>query len=114
MLDKLQEQYHIEAIYPANSLQQGFIYHAISQPEDDAYRVQILFDYLNKLDVKKYRQAWQHAVDTFPMLRTCFNWDEELIQIITRDNEIIWEEHDIRTAADKENAIVNHSTTRSY
>ncbi|MDF1757735.1 MAG: amino acid adenylation domain-containing protein, partial [Legionellaceae bacterium] len=40
LLNKLQENDpNIEAIYPASSLQQGFIYHAISQPEDDAYRV---------------------------------------------------------------------------
>ena len=33
----------IAAIYPATSLQQGFIYHALRNPSDDAYRVQVLY-----------------------------------------------------------------------
>ena len=41
----------IQAIYPANSLQQGFIFHVLSQPLDDAYRVQSLFDYYHALDI---------------------------------------------------------------
>ena len=35
----------IIGIYPANSLQQGFIYHALGFAGDDAYRVQMLWDY---------------------------------------------------------------------
>ena len=49
-LEALQSCHDIEAIYPATSLQQGFIVHHLSQPQDDAYRVQVLLDYAASLD----------------------------------------------------------------
>ncbi|MCM0151737.1 amino acid adenylation domain-containing protein, partial [Photobacterium galatheae] len=82
-LAHLQQRYHgIEAIYPASSLQQGFIYHQLSQPEDDAYCVQLLMDYHCALDVATYRAAWQLAAERFPVLRTAFDWQEALLQVI--------------------------------
>ncbi|WP_299249955.1 condensation domain-containing protein, partial [uncultured Aquimarina sp.] len=71
----------VEHIYPANSLQQGFIYHALSQPTDDAYRVQVLYDYHFALDVDKYLEAWKACISEYPILRTAFNWEEDIIQI---------------------------------
>ena len=48
-LDAFQKQAYkkqriIQAIYPANSLQRGFIYHALAQADDDAYCVQSVID----------------------------------------------------------------------
>lgn len=76
------EKNAIQEICLANSLQQGFIYHAISQPQDDAYRVQLLFDYLKPLDIECYKQAWLLAIQTYPILRVGFNWEEKIIQIV--------------------------------
>jgi len=86
VVTKLQQQASIEAIYPATSLQQGFIYHHISQPQDDAYRVQILLDYAIELDVSAFKQAWQLAAKQFPALRTAFNWESEPVQVIYQDS----------------------------
>ncbi len=72
----------IEDIYLANSLQQGFIYHALSQPEDDAYRVQTVFDYMQELNIEDYVKSWELTIKKYPILRTAFNWEEEVIQII--------------------------------
>ena len=81
-LNNLKSQYRdIEAIYPATSLQQGFIYHALSKPDDDAYRVQLLLDY-NNLDINKYLEAWKLASIKHPVLRTCFSWESEMFQIV--------------------------------
>ncbi|MEO3738490.1 amino acid adenylation domain-containing protein [Shewanella baltica] len=87
-LSRLQNEYDIEAIYPATSLQQGFIYHHISQPDDDAYRVQMLFDYQRALDLERYQEAWRLASLRFPILRTAFDWQEEMLQVITRGASI--------------------------
>ncbi|WP_420574203.1 amino acid adenylation domain-containing protein [Kordia sp.] len=84
LLDNLQKDRQIEAIYPANSLQQGFVYHALSQKEDDAYRVQILFDYKQPLHVENYIKSWKLAIKKYPILRTGFNWEEDIIQVIYR------------------------------
>ncbi|PZX36282.1 non-ribosomal peptide synthase protein (TIGR01720 family)/amino acid adenylation domain-containing protein, partial [Nonlabens dokdonensis] len=100
LLDDLQvaassTQNSISGIYPASSLQQGFIYHAISQPEDDAYRVQLLYDYHDALDIDKYLQAWEYCIAEYPILRTSFNWEEELIQVVYRRGHLEYELHDI-------------------
>ena len=89
-------------IYPATSLQQGFIYHALSQQGDDAYRVQLLFDYHGSLDVKKYVQAWEYCIARYPILRTGFNWEEEVIQVMYRDGQLDYSLHDISELATQE------------
>ena len=105
LLDALQARYEIEAIFPANSLQQGFIYHVLSQPEDDAYRVQTLIDYHNKMDIACYEQAWALAIQTYPALRTCFNWDEELVQLTMKTGVLRFTVYDIVEDEDKDNTI---------
>ncbi|WP_299249949.1 condensation domain-containing protein, partial [uncultured Aquimarina sp.] len=82
-------------LYPANSLQQGFIYHALSQPTDDAYRVQLLYDYHFALDVEKYLAAWQACIEEYPILRTAFNWEEDIIQVIYKKGKLQYKLHDI-------------------
>ena len=87
-LQRLQQTQTIEALYPASSLQQGFIYHHLSQSRDDAYRVQLLLDYHTELDVEAYQRAWALASLRFPALRTCFDWDGEILQVITAGESI--------------------------
>ncbi|GAA3623460.1 amino acid adenylation domain-containing protein [Flavivirga jejuensis] len=82
LLDKIQKDRQVESIYLANSLQQGFIYHALSQAEDDAYRGQFLFDYNQTLNIDNYIQSWELAIEKYPILRTGFNWEESLIQVV--------------------------------
>ncbi|WP_187655693.1 condensation domain-containing protein, partial [Xenorhabdus sp. PB62.4] len=79
---------NIEMIFPATSLQQGFIYHYLAQPQDDAYRVQLLLDYHTQLDLAVYQQAWSLASLRFPILRTAFDWEGEILQIITAGSSI--------------------------
>ncbi|MCG7495643.1 amino acid adenylation domain-containing protein [Vibrio sp. Of7-15] len=80
----------IEAIYPATSLQQGFILHHVNHPDDDAYRVQLLLDYHHALDIAAYCEAWRLASLRYPALRTCFDWDGEgeILQVVTKDPSI--------------------------
>ncbi|MBS0359506.1 MAG: gramicidin biosynthesis protein, partial [Proteobacteria bacterium] len=95
----------IEAIYPANSLQQGFIFHSLSQPDDDAYQVQLLFDYQQAINPINYKKAWLSSIKTFPALRTCFNWKEDIIQVIYEEGDLVFIEHDISHEVDKNKAI---------
>lgn len=98
----------IEAIFPANSLQQGFIYHALDQEEDDAYRVQVLFDYHGKINLPDYVKAWEYCILQYPSLRTAFNWDEELVQIVYKRASLKYVLHDlshIQSAEERDKAI---------
>ncbi|WP_407878137.1 condensation domain-containing protein, partial [Francisella sciaenopsi] len=106
LLDRLQIQDNeVEYIYSANSLQQGFIYHALSNPDDDAYRVQLVFDYKQELDVDRYIKSWGLAIAKHPILRTAFNWDEDIIQVVYRNGDLEYNYHDISDQDDKEQAI---------
>lgn len=91
LLNTLQLEHEVEAIFLANSLQQGFIYHAISQgDEDEAYRSQLLWDYHSPLDEAKLRLAWQLAQQKYPALRLRFSWDETLLQIVDKEGKVNW------------------------
>ncbi|MDP1603152.1 MAG: amino acid adenylation domain-containing protein [Legionella sp.] len=106
LLNTLQKDRAIEAIYAANSLQQGFIYHAIRQIEqDDAYRVQMILDYYTALDIDAYQSAWQLVINKHPILRTFFNWDEGIIQLVSRQGHLAMQLHDLTEAVDKEQAL---------
>jgi amino acid adenylation domain-containing protein/non-ribosomal peptide synthase protein (TIGR01720 family) len=99
LLNKLQRKARdnnaIETIYLANSLQQGFIYHALSQGDADAYRVQLSFDYHQALDVDKYIQSWEMAIKCFPILRAAFNWEDGIYQIVYKEGLLNYQLHDI-------------------
>lgn len=94
-LDTIQTDQEVEGIYMANSLQQGFIFHAINQSKDDAYKIQIVWKYSSAIDSDMFRQAWQAVQQTYPSLRLRFAWDEELVQIIDKKGVLNWEYIDI-------------------
>ncbi|WP_164503864.1 non-ribosomal peptide synthetase [Rickettsiales endosymbiont of Stachyamoeba lipophora] len=90
-LDILQQEKEIEAVYLANSLQQGFIYHALNQGEiDDAYLVQLIWDYYDSIDIKKLKLAWEYAQKKFGALRLRLAWQDELVQIIDKEGSLDW------------------------
>jgi len=91
-LDKLQKNKEIEAVYSANNLQQGFVYHALNQGDiDDSYFVQFLWEYHTDLDISKLKLAWECAQRKFGSLRLRFSWEaEEIIQIIDKETEFTW------------------------
>ncbi|MDC9590220.1 amino acid adenylation domain-containing protein [Xenorhabdus sp. XENO-10] len=110
LLRRLQQMYPIETLYPATSLQQGFIYHHLAQPQDDAYRVQLLLDYHTHVDLSAYQQAWSLASLHFPILRTAFDWEEEILQIVTEGASLSSENFTIKDISqllpeEKEQAI---------
>jgi amino acid adenylation domain-containing protein/non-ribosomal peptide synthase protein (TIGR01720 family) len=100
LLDRLQTDAwaagnQITNIFPANSLQRGFIYHALTQTDDDAYRVQSLYEYNQGLDIEKYIKAWQLCLCKYPSLRTAFSWEEDIIQIVYKNANLVHMLHDI-------------------
>ena len=102
---------NISNIFLATSLQRGFIYHALSEPDDDAYRVQSVLDLNLKLNIECYRQAWQCVLDQSPGLRVGFNWDHELLQIIYRDIPINFTHIDLSDEKDSESLIESYQHT---
>ncbi|MCW1964755.1 condensation domain-containing protein, partial [Chryseobacterium viscerum] len=95
-LFNLQELNEIEGVYLANSLQEGFVYHALSQGDkDDAYRIQLTWDYLAEINTTKLKEAWSHTQQQFPALRLRFDWSEEIVQVIDKESPLDWRYQDI-------------------
>ncbi len=106
LLNRLQQENEIQAIYVANSLQAGFIYHYLSKSEgDDAYKVQLLWKYKSQVNKDYFIQSWQQALDRYPGLRVRFNWEEEIVQIIDKKITLDYRFRDIQHKRNKEKAI---------
>ncbi|WP_370272612.1 amino acid adenylation domain-containing protein [Legionella sp. km535] len=90
-LDRLQEHQELEAVYKASSLQQGFIYHALTQGDtDEAYRVQISWHYKAAIDKSKLKEAWHYAQRKYPALRLRFAWEEQVLQVVDKESRLHW------------------------
>ncbi|MDR2234817.1 MAG: amino acid adenylation domain-containing protein [Chryseobacterium sp.] len=95
-LAKIQEHSETEGVYLANSLQEGFIYHALNQGEkDDAYRVQLIWDYYAEIEPSKLKTSWKLAQQNYPSLRLRFDWNGEIVQVIDKTGEVDWRYQDI-------------------
>jgi amino acid adenylation domain-containing protein/non-ribosomal peptide synthase protein (TIGR01720 family) len=94
-LDKLQSSKDLHSIYLANSLQQGFIYHSLKKENlDDAYIVQLVWNYNVPIDQTKLKKAWEYAQMQYPALRLRFNWENQLLQIIDKRGILNWQYQD--------------------
>ncbi|WP_299497293.1 non-ribosomal peptide synthetase [uncultured Shewanella sp.] len=87
-LKDIQSRYNVEQIFPATSLQQGFVFHDLAYPQDDAYRGQVILNYGHALNVDLYKRAWEIAAYKWPVLRMAFDSDGEPLQIIVSGNPI--------------------------
>ncbi|WP_232789950.1 non-ribosomal peptide synthetase [Serratia sp. H1n] len=95
-LADIQQHEEVTAIYPANSLQQGFIYHYVLQGDiDNAYRTQMVWHYHNALNIERLKQAWQCSQAKYPALRLRFSWQEEFVQIVDKQGSFGWQFIDI-------------------
>ncbi len=102
-LDRIQEKTQIDGVYLANSLQQGFIYHALHQGQsDDAYRVQLLMEYHKPLNLEFYQQCWGYAQEKYPALRMRFAWSEQMVQVIDSSVALNWNFVDLSQYSHKE------------
>ncbi|WEF32912.1 non-ribosomal peptide synthetase [Pseudoduganella chitinolytica] len=90
-LDQLQAEAEVQHVYLANSLQQGFIYHAQAQGDTDtAYQVQTMWEYHSAIDEEKLRLAWHTAQRMYGALRMRMAWQDKLLQVIDRDAPLAW------------------------
>lgn len=72
-LDKLQHDRELDGVYLANSLHQGFIYHFMSQgQEDEAYRMQIVWSYDRQINIELLQRAWCFAQQRYQVCVCAF------------------------------------------
>ena len=104
-LDELQSEREIQGIYLANSLQQGFVYQNVTHGrDDDAYIVQMTWEYGSAIDGDALREAWVRAQRIFPALRLRYGWKEEVVQVIDAESTVNWRYIDLSAVSEDEAA----------
>ncbi|MEM9923870.1 MAG: amino acid adenylation domain-containing protein [Cyanobacteria bacterium P01_D01_bin.50] len=76
----------IEDIYPLSPMQQGMLFHSLYAPDSGVYIIEVSFEIHGKLNILAFEQAWQVAIDRYPVLRTAFVWEkvEKPLQVVGR------------------------------
>ncbi|HYG65159.1 MAG TPA: condensation domain-containing protein, partial [Thermoanaerobaculia bacterium] len=88
----------IEDIYRLSPLQEGMLFHSLSDPDAGQYVEQALCTLVGKLDPAALRRGWEAAVARHPVLRASFHWEEveRPVQVVYRQVEVPWREEDWR------------------
>ena len=91
--------------YPLSPLQQGMLYHALSEPCCGVDIEQLVMTFHEPIDISKMHAAWNRVVARHGILRTAFRWDgAEPLQEVTpmvaipyvRHEGVIEDESDFR------------------
>ncbi|ACE85950.1 non-ribosomal peptide synthetase [Cellvibrio japonicus] len=87
----------IDDIYPLSPMQQGMLFHSLSDPGAGHYINQMRVD-IEGLDVERFCCAWQAVLDRHAVLRAGFVWEgvEQPLQVVRRKVTLPCQVHDWR------------------
>jgi len=96
----------VDDLYPLAPLQQGLLFHGLSQPDRGEYVVQFTCRFDGGLDLPRFRRAWSQVAARQPVLRTAFLWQglAAPLQVVLSAVEIPWRELDWRAIPPTERA----------
>ncbi|KAF6565105.1 amino acid adenylation domain-containing protein [Paenibacillus sp. EKM202P] len=95
-LDQIVKTYHLkhglDKMLYLSPLQEGLLFHYLDHPASDQYFVQVHWKYHGRLEVDRYREAWNSVIAENDSLRTCYIWEtlDKPIQCIVRNAELEW------------------------
>ncbi|HTN91087.1 MAG TPA: amino acid adenylation domain-containing protein, partial [Sorangium sp.] len=99
----------VESIHYLSPLQQGLLFHAVSDRSADPYFVQTAFLLEGRLDPDTFERAWQALAERHPILRTGFVWEgvTRPVQVVRPRAAIPVARHDLRgvAAGEREEAL---------
>ena len=80
----------VEDVYPLTPLQEGLLFHTLSQPNTGVYVMQHRYWIEGEIDVDIFRASWQAIVDAHPIFRTAFVWEgySQSQQVVHRHVEL--------------------------
>ena len=93
-----------EDVYGLSPTQHGMLFHALLDPDGQAYFNQLTCVLTGALDVAAFREAWRVAVARHPALRTSFHWKnvDRPLQAVHATAEIPWRIDDWSAFPDEE------------
>ncbi|MEQ8168655.1 MAG: amino acid adenylation domain-containing protein, partial [Candidatus Eremiobacterota bacterium] len=96
-LDGISDPSSVEAIYGLSPLQEGLLFHALSDPSSDQYCTQVCWTYEGDLNINALKDVWDNIFSAYSILRTGFVWEDgdNPFQIVYRDFSLPWHEMDL-------------------
>ncbi|HWN42377.1 MAG TPA: amino acid adenylation domain-containing protein, partial [Thermoanaerobaculia bacterium] len=74
-LERILESYpELEDLYPLSPMQEGMLFHVLSEPDAGVYFAQLHAELRGDVDAAALEQAWQQVLGRHGVLRTAFVW----------------------------------------
>ncbi len=97
----------IEDIYPLSPMQQGMLFHTLYAQQSGDYINQMCVA-VDGLQVERFREAWQAAMDSHDVLRSGFVWEGDLphaLQVVHKGLQVPFSVLDWRERSDLEQSL---------
>lgn len=93
----------IENIFSLTPMQEGILFHYLSEPEGDCYVEQLSLEMSGKLIKRFFEQAWNFVIEQNEMLRTLFRWENSKrpVQLTLKRYELKPRYYDLSKGAKK-------------
>ncbi|MDQ1351407.1 MAG: hypothetical protein QG657_1709, partial [Acidobacteriota bacterium] len=90
------EKRNVEDMMGLTAMQEGMLFHYLTDPGSKQYFEQIRLRLTGKPDVGLFKEAWQAIVNSNEMLRSVIKWEklDEPVQIVLKEKEIPFRVHD--------------------
>lgn len=86
------EKRNVEAILGLTAMQEGMLFHYLSNPDSKQYfeQIRLRLTCKSKINIKWFKKAWKVVCHTNEVLRTVIRWEklDEPVQIVLKDKEI--------------------------
>ncbi|HET9226171.1 MAG TPA: condensation domain-containing protein, partial [Thermoanaerobaculia bacterium] len=88
----------IENIYRLTPMQEGMLFHSLSDQESGQYVEQAACTVVGDLDPVALKRAWEGVLERHSVLRASFHWEEvdRPVQVVYRQVDLPWREEDWR------------------
>jgi len=98
---------NVADVYVLTPMQEGMLFHTISEPGTDVFINQISIAIDGDLNVERFMRCWDRLIHRHDALRTAFVWDglDEPVQVVRQAVELDWVIHDVADAADMGSAL---------
>jgi pyochelin synthetase len=89
---------NVEIILPLSAPQQGMLFDTLRAPQSGKHIEQVVFDLQGTINVEAFAEAWTRVVQRHQILRSGFVWkqQDEPLQVVLRNAEVPFEQHDWR------------------
>ncbi len=105
---------NIQNIYALTTLQEGMLFHYLSDSDSSLYFEQMSFDLAGEIDIESFKNAWKFVIEQNEMLRTVFRWENlsKPVQIILKKIDLPIQEYNFSSAGNKEKILEKIEKTR--